>query len=180
MGAILAIICHFLPNGEQIINRLAWQIPIWALASVMLVRLAMAPYWIWKKDQQEINELQKTLGTPKSQQEAFDFYLDNEIKYLNELKSKNDPDFKNLLAWIVKTSEGFKTAMGDTGTKGWDEMKERNMSGLSAIKPGSREATVDRYISDFENIKKNMGSSRFISSFGLNDLKKFYSFKQDS
>ena len=50
-ASILGVAAHFLPDGEAAITALAWQVPLWALGLVMLVRLILAPYWMWKEDQ---------------------------------------------------------------------------------------------------------------------------------
>lgn len=41
-----------------------WQIVIWAVAGVVLVRLGLAPYWIWKEQQKHIVKLEEQL-TPR-------------------------------------------------------------------------------------------------------------------
>ena len=50
--AALSIVDHYLP-GLQLMTSYGWQIPVWALTAVMAVRLLLAPYWIWKEDQQK-------------------------------------------------------------------------------------------------------------------------------
>ena len=44
-GALLAVVDHFLPD-RQLVTALTWQIPIWALAAVVLARLLLAPFWM--------------------------------------------------------------------------------------------------------------------------------------
>ena len=49
-GALVGIIDHYWPD-LQLLTHYGWQIPIWAFASVVLVRLIAAPYWMWLDDQ---------------------------------------------------------------------------------------------------------------------------------
>jgi hypothetical protein len=55
-AAVLTIIDHYIPE-RQLMTALAWQIPIWALASIMLVRLLVAPYWMNQEDNATIAAL---------------------------------------------------------------------------------------------------------------------------
>lgn len=54
-AAALAIIAHYLPNGEQVVSAFAWQIPLWVLGCVTLVRLLIAPFLIWQADQRRLD-----------------------------------------------------------------------------------------------------------------------------
>jgi hypothetical protein len=49
ISAALGVLDHYWPQA-QIMTTYAWQIPIFALAAVMFVRLLLAPYWMWKTD----------------------------------------------------------------------------------------------------------------------------------
>lgn len=57
VGAGLAIIVHFFPKAAPAVTASLWEIPIWALASVAVMRLCCAPYWIWKTSEKEIKNL---------------------------------------------------------------------------------------------------------------------------
>lgn len=46
-GVGLAIVDHFIP--EKQLTALAWQLPVWTAASVIVVRLLAAPYWMDKE-----------------------------------------------------------------------------------------------------------------------------------
>lgn len=48
-AAALAVIIHYWPESQSVMSALAWQIPIWTLAGVMVVRIVCAPYWIHKE-----------------------------------------------------------------------------------------------------------------------------------
>ncbi len=56
VSAALGLADHYLPR-LQIMNSLGWEIPLWVLAGVLLVRLLVAPYWIWKEQQDELARL---------------------------------------------------------------------------------------------------------------------------
>jgi hypothetical protein len=42
-------------------NRLAWQIPLWALAAVALRRLLLAPFWMAQEDEKQANVVKERL-----------------------------------------------------------------------------------------------------------------------
>jgi hypothetical protein len=50
--AALGVVDHIWPQG-QLMTTYAWQIPVWALAAVMAMRLLLAPYWMWIEDQSQ-------------------------------------------------------------------------------------------------------------------------------
>ena len=56
-GAVLAVVDHYLP-ALQLMSSLGWQVAIWALAAVMLVRLVLAPYWMAEEDASTIKKLE--------------------------------------------------------------------------------------------------------------------------
>jgi hypothetical protein len=37
-----------------------WQAPLWAAAAVVVLRLVLAPYWIWRGDQEELATLRRS------------------------------------------------------------------------------------------------------------------------
>lgn len=51
IASILAVAAHFLPGGEAVVFALAWQVPLWAFGLVIVVRLLLAPYWMWLDDE---------------------------------------------------------------------------------------------------------------------------------
>lgn len=55
--ALLGVLDHYAPDA-QVMTAYAWQIPIWALAAVMAVRLLMAPYWMAKEKEERIRSLE--------------------------------------------------------------------------------------------------------------------------
>jgi hypothetical protein len=57
VAAVIGIITHFLPEGEKAAASLAWQVPVWAFVGVITCRLILAPYWIWRDDQEKIAAL---------------------------------------------------------------------------------------------------------------------------
>jgi hypothetical protein len=58
-GTILAVLDHFWPE-KQLMSSLSWQIPIWALATVITLRLFCAPYWMAKEDEGLLKEAKKS------------------------------------------------------------------------------------------------------------------------
>ena len=61
VGAMLAVIIHFSPKWKHLLTGVLWQIPIWILATVVIVRLIFAPFWLWKIDREEIKNQQKQI-----------------------------------------------------------------------------------------------------------------------
>jgi hypothetical protein len=60
-ASVLGVAAHFVPWAKSMLEALAWQIPLWALGGVLVSRLVVAPYRIWKEDQAEIARLKATL-----------------------------------------------------------------------------------------------------------------------
>lgn len=56
-GAALGVVARLNPQLAPAMNELLWQVPLWALAAAMAVRLLLAPYWIWLDDQKSIAAL---------------------------------------------------------------------------------------------------------------------------
>jgi hypothetical protein len=54
VAAAGAVITHYAPQATEIWQEWAWQIPVWVLCGIVVVRLALAPYWIWQEDQEKI------------------------------------------------------------------------------------------------------------------------------
>lgn len=67
-GAVITLLAHLLPEWRDTLNGLVWQVPLWSLATVMLVRLFLAPYWMWLEDDKKIRAL--TLSAASRQQRA--------------------------------------------------------------------------------------------------------------
>lgn len=63
-GVILNGVGHYVPWVEQAMGNLSWQIPLWAAAAIVVVRLLMAPYWIWRDQKQRLDDLEARL-TPR-------------------------------------------------------------------------------------------------------------------
>ena len=54
ISMLLSILDHYWPQS-QIITKYQWQIPIWMLGGVILVRLLLAPYWMAKEDAEKLS-----------------------------------------------------------------------------------------------------------------------------
>jgi hypothetical protein len=59
IGASCAVIVHFFPEKKTVIENLAWQIPLLALASVVGLRLTLAPVWIYDKLQEDLSSFKE-------------------------------------------------------------------------------------------------------------------------
>jgi hypothetical protein len=49
IGAGIAVFVHFFPERRELMDALAWQIPLWALMTVVAGRLFLAPFWIYEE-----------------------------------------------------------------------------------------------------------------------------------
>jgi hypothetical protein len=74
-GAALGVADHLWPAG-QLMTALAWQVPIWALVSVMALRLLLAPYWLAKEDADKIAELEEKCKLPNHKIKLEEFYVE--------------------------------------------------------------------------------------------------------
>jgi hypothetical protein len=53
-AAAVGLVTHFWPSEAEAMTSLTWQIPLWVLCFVMTARLLVAPYWIWKAQQEKV------------------------------------------------------------------------------------------------------------------------------
>lgn len=60
-AAVLSVFDHYLPEA-QLATTFAWQIPIFALAAVMAMRLVLSPYWITREDAKKLSEANAELA----------------------------------------------------------------------------------------------------------------------
>lgn len=58
IGAILTITSQYISNNSSLAQYFPW-IPVWVLAAVFVIRLILAPYWIWKEQKKNILEQNK-------------------------------------------------------------------------------------------------------------------------
>lgn len=64
LGAVAAFVVPRISGdaSQTVMSDLAWQIPVFTLAAVMFVRLALSPYWIWKREREEVIKLRERLA----------------------------------------------------------------------------------------------------------------------
>jgi len=113
--SIFGIVDHFLPQAH-IMTLYGWMIPVFALAAVMLVRLILAPYWMWREDQQSRNRLDAiaAISAPllarkqKAQTSVQGFERLIEASWaLRRATVTNEADYK---AWRLRYLEWFSEA----------------------------------------------------------------------
>ncbi len=61
VGIAIGVIVHYFPKWETAVNHLYWEIPIAALASLSVYRLALSPFWIYRDKDIEVRELRRKL-----------------------------------------------------------------------------------------------------------------------
>src|SRR5208282_2623545 len=52
-GIAIGILLHFVPGWEQAVNRIVWEIPLAALGSLLIVRLFLSPFLVYRKRDKE-------------------------------------------------------------------------------------------------------------------------------
>ncbi len=50
---------HYYPETSKLMDTFSWQIPLWACAAVVAIRLLLAPYWIWCEERSKCEEEKK-------------------------------------------------------------------------------------------------------------------------
>ena len=60
-GAGVAVVAHFFPRWEQAMTNVAWEIPLVALASIIIVRLLKSPFMLYRKRDIETESLKEEL-----------------------------------------------------------------------------------------------------------------------
>jgi hypothetical protein len=66
-GVLGALAAYLFRDSPTIMSDLAWQIPVFSLAAVTLIRLAAAPYWIWREERRKAVALAESSTPGKPQ-----------------------------------------------------------------------------------------------------------------
>lgn len=61
VGLLAPLLSKLIPEWESAMSELTWQLPLGFFAGVAAVRLFLAPYWIYREQEQEKKELQSKL-----------------------------------------------------------------------------------------------------------------------
>ena len=64
-GALGALAAYLFRDSPDIMSDLAWQIPLYSLAAVTLIRLVAAPYWMWREEREEVTALSRGFRKPQ-------------------------------------------------------------------------------------------------------------------
>jgi hypothetical protein len=65
VAAAIGIVCHFFPQTEAVAQNLSWQIPVWAFGLIVVMRIFVAPYEIWKNQKGDLKILQEKILSDK-------------------------------------------------------------------------------------------------------------------
>lgn len=57
LGLLAAIIVHLQPGSAPVMSEFAWRAAVFAFFAILGVRLLLAPYWIWRGQQRQLNDL---------------------------------------------------------------------------------------------------------------------------
>jgi hypothetical protein len=85
---LAGLLTYFFPQVEIMIDLNGWQVAAAVLGSIIVVRLALAPYWMWKSDQKEIATLKAD-------------FLDEERSNIHSKVAKLSPEVKRELYRVV-------------------------------------------------------------------------------
>jgi uncharacterized membrane protein len=91
--AALGILDHYWPQA-QIMTAYGWQIPIWVLAAVMLVRLLCAPYWMAQEDAAKLAKAEadrQTRDGKKALRDRLAQFLDAGTKLMTRCRNPQEP-----------------------------------------------------------------------------------------
>jgi len=115
-GAVLAVVDHYLP-ALQLMSSLGWQVAIWALAAVMLVRLVLAPYWMAEEDASTIKKLEAARLTKEkiqSTKNALAAFLEEGRAVVQRCANESEPapeteaqDWLNRLLAYLAAADGL-------------------------------------------------------------------------
>jgi hypothetical protein len=100
--ALAGILDRFWPEA-QIMTSYGWQIPVWALAAVMAVRLVLAPFWMFQEDDASRAKLQLRLENKAARQAALDRLW---ASYKSGVQLRNrDMSADDVGSWLLEEEE---------------------------------------------------------------------------
>jgi hypothetical protein len=139
VAAILGLLDHYLPQAG-LMTSYGWQVPIWVLAAVILVRLLLAPYWMWQEDASKIATLGRSLQSQKSLE---DIRLDfDRMEFVEHAFLKLDPPH---IKWLETMQLcGRPTGMPESVGQLLEKVGliERDFNGWKGIKDELKEAVA--------------------------------------
>jgi len=110
IAAVLGIIDHYWP-AAHIMTAYAWQIPIWILAAVVVMRLLLAPSWMAKED------AQKSAGLEEKIRDLAQTHAKLEI---GEPRLFQDTTFINQNSWRMRISNRGPATATNVIVRLWD------------------------------------------------------------
>ncbi len=117
-GSVVGVADHYFPT-LKLMENLGWQIFVWALAVIVVVRLILAPYWMAKEDATKIASLETQLDEKRRRQAIADALgqVFQECQQLFNRKIENDNDVKqwteDLFAWMDKVPNDLNGKLSD-------------------------------------------------------------------
>jgi hypothetical protein len=112
----VGLLTYFIPQVEVMIDLHGWQVATVVLASIILVRLVLAPYWIWRDDGRIISNLNSKLTDKTKKQAAIDD-LAEEIRWATDnlvnpnphpLASGSGNIIESIDAWQRRCNEWYE------------------------------------------------------------------------
>lgn len=118
-GSAVAVFAHFEPEAGRAFEPLLWQVPLWAAAAVVTLRLLLAPYWIWREDQAALEALREARDAKQRAREVRDRigeFLAESIEWLKASRAGDlSDDFEERVnAWFAGVQNYISRELGDS------------------------------------------------------------------
>ncbi|MEO8669602.1 MAG: hypothetical protein ABI399_13865, partial [Bauldia sp.] len=108
IAALLTVVGHFLPAVAPLMTDLLWQTPLWAAAAVVVARLLVAPYWIWKAQEQAILDLKTEVASLRRE---YDFAFAFDGIEVHESR-RMDPESGKIVEIFFQPVLKFRNTLG--------------------------------------------------------------------
>jgi hypothetical protein len=114
----LGVADHALPK-MQLVTKFGWQLPLWMIAGIIIVRLVLSPYWITKEDTENIEKLKVILGLDRRRiaiKDKLGKGLETLINFMKECRiegTNNDDLKKRIFSWFDEFQNFVRDAYGE-------------------------------------------------------------------
>lgn len=137
--AAVGVFEHYVPKAE-IMTTWGWAIPVYASVAVVVVRLLLAPYWMWLEDQE------KARAKSNLSRDADDPLAQSHAEFVRQAVAKLGEDEKNLLRSMLITgrpTSGYPPMAWHTLEL--SGLADRDYSGPKGIKAELRQAIEQHF-----------------------------------
>jgi hypothetical protein len=100
-GITIPIIVHFVPAWEHALNSIFWEIPVACLASIVVTRLVLSPFLVYRKRDTEAREAERKLEKRHTEEELCS-HIGELYASAAELRIETIRSEVELEAWITR------------------------------------------------------------------------------